>query len=146
MTHTDVRFLILIGALMAAAGSARAQQPPDPVEAPAPTESPAQTAASPGQPADSVASTPPTPAPKPATPPGPSADTIKKARDGGLKPEVRKGVTVFCWEDADIGSRFKTKKCVDEFMLAQILEIRQLQREQLQRSGSCNGGACGGSK
>jgi hypothetical protein len=68
-------------------------------------------------------------------PASPSPETIKKARDAGLKPEVRKGVTVFCWEDADIGSRFKTKKCVDEARLAEVLEQRQAQRDQMGRGG-----------
>lgn len=65
----------------------------------------------------------------------PSPETIKKARDAGLKSEVRKGVTIFCWEDADIGTRFKTKKCVDETRLAELIEQRQAQRDQLNRGG-----------
>ena len=60
---------------------------------------------------------------------------LKKARDLGVKPEVRKGVTVFCWEDADIGSRFKTKKCVDENQLQALLEQRQAQRDAITRGG-----------
>ena len=50
----------------------------------------------------------------PTKPAGPSAETIKKAVAVGLKPEVQKGVTVFCWKDASTGSHFSTKKCVDD--------------------------------
>ena len=79
-------------------------------------------------------------APPPAAP-GPDAATLKKARDAGLKPEVRKGVTVYCWEDADIGTRFKTKKCVDESRLDEIIVARQAQRDQLNRGGGNYGAA-----
>jgi hypothetical protein len=70
-----------------------------------------------------------------SAPPSPSPETIKKARDAGLKPETRKGQTVFCWEDADIGTRFKTKKCVDETQLSAVIEQRQANRDQLTRGG-----------
>ena len=126
MTHSKFRSLVLAGAITGIAitgmnAPARSQQAPEPAKAPTSAAAP---------PADKA-------------PAGPSADTLKKARAGGLKPEVRNGVTVFCWEDADIGTRFKTKKCVNEDQLAQILEIRQAQRDQMNRS-SCTG-ACGGS-
>jgi hypothetical protein len=79
------------------------------------------------------------PDPKPADAPdaaaAPSPETLKKARDAGLKPEVRKGVTVYCWEDADIGTRFKTKKCVDDTRLAEVIEQRQAAKDQLTRGG-----------
>ena len=97
----------LIGALTMAANLAYADQPPD------------------QKPSDAA----------PPAAPGPDAATLKKARDAGLKPEVRKGVTVFCWEDADIGSRFKTKKCVDESRLDDIIAQRQAQRDALNRGG-----------
>ena len=100
----------LIGALTLAANLAYADQPPD------------------QKPSDAAPAAPP-------AAPGPDAATLKKARDAGLKPEVRKGVTVYCWEDADIGSRFKTKKCVDESRLDEIIMQRQAQRDQLNRGG-----------
>jgi hypothetical protein len=62
----------------------------------------------------------------------PPADLVKQAREAGFKPEVRNGVTVFCWNDADIGSRLSTKKCVREAQLRVILDRRQAQRDALQ--------------
>jgi len=65
----------------------------------------------------------------------PSPEVLKKARENGLKPEVRKGVTVYCWEDADVGSRFKTKKCVNDSQLEQVIATRQAQRDALTHGG-----------
>ncbi|GAC1302664.1 MAG: hypothetical protein NVSMB10_03870 [Steroidobacteraceae bacterium] len=70
----------------------------------------------------------------------PSPDLLKQARAAGFKPEKRNGVTRYCVESADIGTRFSTKKCYDEDRLAMILQQRQLQREQTQHIGC--GGAC----
>jgi hypothetical protein len=44
------------------------------------------------------------------------------------------GKTVYCWEDADTGTHFKTKKCVDEYQLQAAIEQRQATIDQLQRS------------
>jgi hypothetical protein len=63
----------------------------------------------------------------------PAADVMKKARDAGLKPEVRNGVTLFCWNDADMGSRIPSKKCVNEAQLQIMLDRRQAQRDQMQQ-------------
>ncbi len=84
----------------------------------------------------SRADTPPDPkaADAPAAP-APSPETLKKARDAGLKPEVHKGTTVYCWEDAEIGTHFKTKKCVNDTQLAQVIEQRQAAKDQLTRGG-----------
>ena len=71
----------------------------------------------------------------PAPPPGPSPETIKKATDAGLKPEVHRGVTMFCWEDANVGTRFKTKKCVGALELDGVIEQREADREQMNRGG-----------
>jgi hypothetical protein len=68
-----------------------------------------------------------------AAPPGPSAETIKRASTVGLRAEVRKGGTVYCWEDADIGTRFKTKKCVNENQLEDMIQRLEAQRAQKQR-------------
>jgi hypothetical protein len=73
-----------------------------------------------------------------------SASMAKRARQAGMRVETKKGTTLYCWEDATVGTRFKTKKCVGEEQLAIILERRVNQRDELNRmAGTCNGGICG---
>jgi hypothetical protein len=56
----------------------------------------------------------------------PPADTIKKARQAGYHKETLKGGTVFFKEDANLGTRFTSKKCINQDELASILEQRPL--------------------
>jgi hypothetical protein len=72
----------------------------------------------------------------PQRPTGPSEAIIKKARTAGLKAETRNGMTVFCWQDANTGSRFTTKKCVDETRLDFILQERQDARDRFKQGGT----------
>jgi hypothetical protein len=76
--------------------------------------------------------------PGPASAPGtaPSEATIKKARAAGFKAETRNGMTVFCWQDANTGSRFTTKKCIDETRLDFILRERQYARDLFKQGGT----------
>jgi len=106
MTHPILRNLLIVGILGSGGVGLAIADPPDPKAA-------------------DVAAAPATPSP----------ETLKKARDAGLKPEVRKGVTVYCWEDAEIGTHFKTKKCVNDTQLAQVIEQRQAAKDQLTRGG-----------
>jgi hypothetical protein len=123
--------LLAIGVLVVMAGLTHAQQTAAPTTAAAPAAAaPADTART----ADA------------GEVKLPSAETIKKARLAGYKPEKHKGAIQFCMEDADIGTHFKTKKCYDEDRLALILQQQQLQREQLLHIGCTGGGACGGQK
>jgi hypothetical protein len=64
----------------------------------------------------------------------PSPEFLKRAKEVGFNPEVRNSVTVYCWKDADLGSRIPTKKCVGENHLEIILERRQMQRDRLRES------------
>jgi hypothetical protein len=79
------------------------------------------------------ASSPPGDAPQKATT-SPSPDLVKRAKEAGFKPEVRNSVTVYCWKDADIGSRLPTKKCVGEDQLEIMLERRQAQRDAMRNN------------
>lgn len=80
------------------------------------------------------------------TPASPSPETLKKAQQVGMRPEVTKtGVTLYCWEDATTGTRFKTKKCVDEGQLDAVIEQRQLARDQTKKALGC-GSVCGSVK
>jgi hypothetical protein len=81
-----------------------------------------------------AASAPPAATSTPA-PAAPSPELVKKAKEAGLKPELHKGFTVFCWEDANIGSPFKTKKCVDENQVEELIAQRQAQKDALNRGG-----------
>ena len=63
-------------------------------------------------PATSTSATTTAPASSPA-PAVSSDEDLKKAKAAGLHAETRKGATVYCYEDATIGSRFTTKKCVN---------------------------------
>jgi hypothetical protein len=113
MTHSRLHLVVLLGAMLGLAASAYAQQASD-------TATPAPAAATP--PAD-------------APPPGPSKETLRKARSLGMHPEhTSSGQTIYCWEDADTGTRFKTKKCVNEDGLQAAMEQRQVIIDNLQRA------------
>jgi hypothetical protein len=80
-----------------------------------------------------------------ATPAAPSEETIKKAKQAGMHAEVNKnGMTLFCWEDATVGTRFKTKKCIDQTQVDAVALQRQAAKDQVSRSIGCSG--CGGGK
>jgi hypothetical protein len=98
--------------------------------------------------ASAQAQSPAASAAAPATnpPTGPSAETLKKAKQVGMRPEVEKnGTTLYCWEDATTGTRFKTKKCIDEGQLDAVIEQRQLARDQTKKALGC-GLVCGSTK
>jgi hypothetical protein len=137
MNYSRLRFLLLMGAIMAAALPAYPQQstssaPPANTPPPA-AASAATTTATAAAPAQA-----PTPAAAQTTasdsaPAKPSEETLKKAKAMGLHAEVRKGVTVYCWEDSNTGSRFPTKKCADENQLNDIIQQRQAMQDDMRR-------------
>ncbi|MGO9991593.1 MAG: hypothetical protein ACLPTF_03630 [Steroidobacteraceae bacterium] len=151
MTRITRTILIAIGTI--ALTQAYAQQPADAdktatapaapaaAPAPAPAAGPDSAAAAPTPPAAQAAA--PTATQAAAAPAGASAETIKKARQAGYHQEVRKGVTLFCHEDATIGTHFTSKKCVDESGLAAVLDLRQQQREQMDKPVACGAGCSG---
>ena len=129
MSHSKIRFPLLVGAMLAAALPAYSQQssaPPANTSAAAPaqtsTPSAAQTTTSDSAPAK------------------PSDATIKMAKSMGLHAEVRKGVTQYCWEDANLGTRFPTKKCVGEDQLSDLVAQRQVTQDNMRRNAT-NAGA-----
>jgi hypothetical protein len=158
--------LLLLGAGLAAFGPVLAQAPPDaparpatspavtppapaaPASdtAPAPAQSPAPPSAPTAAPsaAPTAAPTEPAASPTPAAPAGPSAETIKKARMAGYHPETKKGITLYCLETANIGTRFPTKKCLDEQQLNGVLDIQHQQQDSMRKPINCTGGpGCG---
>jgi hypothetical protein len=58
----------------------------------------------------------------------------------GLHAEVHKGATQYCWEDANLGTRFPTKKCVGEDQLTDIVAQRQATQDNMRRNAT-NAGA-----
>lgn len=162
MAHRLLASLILLGASLAAAGAVLAQAPEAPASAAgtpaahgadsssAATQSPPAPSAPAGTPATAPAATStatssePATAPPPAAPAAPSADTLKKARLAGYRPESKHGVTMYCQETANIGTRFPTKKCIDESQLKSVIDVHNNQADSLRQPGACTGAVCTG--
>lgn len=68
----------------------------------------------------------------------------KRAKEAGWRPEAHKGETVYCREDATVGSRFSTRRCVNETQLLDVLQKAEYDREMM-RNASCKG-TCGSTK
>jgi len=161
MAHRLLVTLTVLGASLAVFGPVLAQAPPDAPKSPAtsPAATPpapaAQESDSSAAPAQAPASSTPTTSPNappgapaaspaPAAPAGPSADTIKKARVAGYRPETRNGTTMFCQETANIGTRFPTKKCIDEQQLKSVMDVRNENHDRLTQPNMCAGSGCAG--
>lgn len=71
-----------------------------------------------------------------------AATVVKKATRSGWRPEVQNGNTVYCRNDAEVGSRFSVRRCVSEMQLAVLIEQAEFDRDQLKQRGC--GGSCGG--
>jgi hypothetical protein len=144
MTHPRLLSFIVIGAMAGGTMLAYAQQPPEAAK-PAPTApaTPATDAAAPAAATAPNAATQTPAAPAAATPAAPSAETLKKARQAGFHPEVSNGVTLFCQKDASLGTRFPTKKCLNEAQLNSTLALRQDVRDSMQQPGACGAGCSG---
>lgn len=78
---------------------------------------------------------------EPAKPSDPAA-FAKRAKDAGWKAEVHGGNTKYCRDDPQVGSRFSTRRCVDEIQLATLMEQADFDKDALKNRGC--GGSCGG--
>ena len=110
------------------------------------TQSPAPPSAPTAAPTTTPTAAPTEPAasPAPAAPAGPSAETLKKARMAGYHPETKQGVTMYCQETANIGTRFPTKKCLNEQQLNGVVDIQHQQQDSMRKPINCTGGpGCG---
>ena len=76
-----------------------------------------------------------------AKPAADNAAVAKKAKQAGWRPEVQNGDTVYCRSDAQVGSRFSTRRCVNETQLALLIEQAEYDKDQLKQRGC--GGNCG---
>jgi hypothetical protein len=162
MAHRLLVSRMLLGASLAAFGPVLAQAPPVAPTSPAassagtpaapavqgtatsaaPTQSPASP--SPGAPTATPTTAAPAASPAPAAPAAPSADTLKKARMAGYHPETKHGITMYCQETANIGTRFATKKCLNEQQLNGVVDIQHQQQDSMRKPINCTGGpGCG---
>jgi hypothetical protein len=149
MIRSEFTRFLITATLVAITAPIYAQQTPEPAKAPANSNpaAPAQADAS-AQDADAAAAAAAIAKAKAAAEAKPKSSSdgdaalAKKAKEAGWRPEVRSGVTVYCRQDAVVGSRFTQKRCAAEGQLAGILERQEYEREQLKQRGC--GGSCGG--
>ena len=125
MSHSKIRFPLLIGAMLAAALPAYSQQSSAP---------PANTSAAAASAATAPAAAPAQTSTSDSAPAKPSDATVKKAKSMGLHAEVHNGATQYCWEDSNIGTRFPTKKCVGEDQLNDLVAQRQATQDNMRRT------------
>jgi hypothetical protein len=134
-------FGFTIAALIGIAAPSYAQQP-----APPPTSTSGTQTASPASSSAAPAAAPPviTVTPTTVTTPAsddaknPSPDIVKKAKQAGYRAKLRKGKTVFCKEETEIGSHFSSENCINEEQLTLALDRQQAQRDQL-TNHTCTG-------
>jgi len=113
MTHRSRALLLILTVAMAGTiPAALAQQATDSATAPAATTA--------------------------AAPKNPTPDTMKKARMAGYHAKLRKGETLFCKEETEIGSHFSKENCINETQLLVVLDREQAQRDQL-TNHTCTG-------
>jgi hypothetical protein len=153
--------MALFASLMLAAGAPCGAQPPSTsapasnapsTNAPA-TNAPAESATSSANPSSSAASSS-TNAPATTSKPAssateapssePSAEVMKEARREGFKPKKRDGVTMYCYTDATLGTKFVTEKCFDQHHMEMLVQQREDQRNQMKQPGACGGADCSG--
>jgi hypothetical protein len=62
----------------------------------------------------------------------------------GYHPETKNGITMYCQETASIGTRFATKKCIDEQQMRGVLDFQHQQQDSMRKPINCTGGpGCG---
>jgi hypothetical protein len=72
-------------------------------------------------------------------------DTVKQALAAGYKPVVKDGNTLYCREEAVIGTRFPKQRCVSAEQLDDAVKQAQAAQDAWRRAHTCaGGGACGG--
>jgi hypothetical protein len=123
--------VLVLAAIAAGAPSAYALQAPEP--------NPTSTA-------------PTSPAPTSTAPPTkiqPSLGARKKATEYGFHAEVYDGKTMFCKQDAALGSRIKSTRCMGAYEFEDYAVQLKIARDMMQSKTQCQGGKvlggpCGG--
>ena len=85
----------------------------------------------------------------PAPPSAPSSQAKKKAREYGFHAEMYDGKTFFCRDDAVLGTRLPSKRCMDGAEFEDYAVQLKIARDMIQSKTGCNGGKvignlCGG--
>ena len=156
MTFSKLAVFVIAGVFAAASAAVSAQQNPD--------STPAATAATPqagdadqaaaliaqanAQAAANAKAAATAPA-QPATPIEPSPAARKKAQNYGFHAEIYDGKTMFCRDDAALGTRLVSKRCMDADQFEDYAVQLQIARDLMKDKGACQGGkslggACGG--
>ena len=78
-----------------------------------------------------------------------SPEARKKAREFGFQAEVYNGSTLFCKEDAALGTRIKSKRCMSAYEFEDYAVQMKIARDRLKSSSACQGpkimtNLCGG--
>jgi hypothetical protein len=75
----------------------------------------------------------------------PSAAARKKAREYGFHAEVYDGKTMFCRDDATLGTRIESKRCMNSEDFEDYGRMLQIARDTMKSKNQCQGGSlCGG--
>jgi hypothetical protein len=155
MSYPKFTVLLIAGitVIAAAASAASPQQPPDSAT-PAATATTSQSSeadetaaliakANAAAAANSVATARTSGAS--TAPTNPSPEARKKANEFGFKAEVYNGKTMFCKDDAALGSRLKSKRCMNSNEFEDYAVQLKIARDLMKVKGQCQGGdICGG--
>jgi hypothetical protein len=75
----------------------------------------------------------------------PSAAARKKAQQYGFHAEIYSGKTMFCRDDATLGTRLVSKKCMGADQFEDYAVQLQIARDLMKQKATCQGGdICGG--
>jgi hypothetical protein len=75
----------------------------------------------------------------------PSAEARKKAREYGFHAEIYDGKTMFCRDDATLGTRIGSKRCMNSEDFEDYGRMLQIARDTMKAKNQCQGGGlCGG--
>jgi hypothetical protein len=151
MTFSQLAVCV-IAVIATASAAVSAQQNPDSTSAtsaatPAPGDADqaaaliAQANAAAAASAKEAAIAPAAPAPK--IEPSPAAR--RKAQNYGFRAEIYDGKTFFCREDATLGTRLVSKKCMGADQFEDYAVQLQIARDLMRQKATCQGGdICGG--
>jgi hypothetical protein len=154
MTFSKLAALIIAGSFAAASAPILAQQNPD--STPALTAAPAVATATPASEAEDTAAliaranaaaaakakVVETAAAAPAAKAGPTPQAVKKAQEYGFHPEVFSGRSMFCREEATVGTRIKAKHCINADQFEDYAIQLQIARDTMKKD-VCQGGNTG---